>query len=126
MQAVGGEVVNLITSAEDHLNLANARSIARKEVIDAPAHQPCADLRHGELQLSLLAKGMATDRHIGAVFREVLNRRERQRCARAERDLTTDRQERGGGASRRGTAADLFHDRGLCAVAKVDRDAGNE
>ena len=74
MQAVGGEVVNLIAGAEDHLNLADARSIARKQVIDAPAHQPCADLRHGELQLRLLTKGVATNRHIGAVFREVLDR----------------------------------------------------
>ena len=73
MQAVGGEVVNLIASAEDHFNLADTRSITRKQVIDAPAHQPCADLRHGELQLCLLAEGVTTDRHIGAVFREVLD-----------------------------------------------------
>lgn len=66
--------MNLIASAEDHLYLADARSITRKQVIDAPAHQPCADLRHGELQLCLLPKGVTADRHISAVFREVLDR----------------------------------------------------
>ena len=73
MQAVGREVVNLIAGAEDHLNLANARSITRKQVIDAPTHQPCADLRHGELQLGLLAESVTADGHIGAVFGKVLN-----------------------------------------------------
>ena len=59
MQAVGGQIMQLLAASEEDLHLANLRSVPCELMVNATAHKSRADLCRRDLQFSVRAKIVA-------------------------------------------------------------------